>query len=164
VGSISEYASAIEADCSQYTILLVVLIDPLKAVQIGSYIAGVFAAFWAVLVYRSNSRRERARWAENLYSRFYEKEELKLVRDMLDCGPGDKQVAELVRSESAAWTDYLNFFEFVAYLQSSKQLSKQDVEALFRYYLDCLKKHPDAESYIRDKEKGYEYLQRILFE
>jgi hypothetical protein len=139
-----------------------VLIDSLKAVQIGSYIAGVFAAFWAVLVYRNNSRRERARWAENLYSRFYEKEELKQVRDLLDCSPGDEQVAELVRSEGAVWTDYLNFFEFVAYLQSSKQLSKQDVEALFRYYLDCLKSHPEAKAYIQNREKGYEYLRRIL--
>jgi hypothetical protein len=138
------------------------LIDPVRSVQIGSYVAGVFAAFWAVLVYRSNSRRERARWAENLYSRFYEKEELKQVRDLLDCGPGNAQVYELIRTESAAWTDYLNFFEFVAYLQSSKQLSKQDVDALFRYYLDCLSKHPEVKEYIRDKEKGYEYLRRIL--
>ena len=58
-------------------------LDPVKVVQIGSYVAGVFAAFWAVLVYRSNSRRERARWAEGLYARFYEKDELKRVRDTL---------------------------------------------------------------------------------
>ena len=141
---------------------MIVTTDALRLVQIGSYIAGVFAAFWAVLVYRSNSRRERARWAESLYARFYEREELKVVRDLLDCAVGDKQVAELVRSESSAWTDYLNFFEFMAYLQSSKQLSKRDVEALFRYYLDCLKKHPEVAAYIRNKEKGYEHLRRIL--
>lgn len=137
-------------------------LDPVKVVQIGSNVAGVFAAFWAVLVYRSNSRRERARWAESLYSRFYEKDELKRVRDLLDCEPGTRQVSEMVNVESSAWTDYLNFFEFVAYLQSSKQLSKHDVEALFSYYLECLKRHPEVVAYIRKKEKGYEYLRKVL--
>jgi hypothetical protein len=137
-------------------------LDAVRLVQVVSYIAGVFAAFWAVLVYRSNSRRERARWAESLYSRFYEKEELKRVRDLLDCTAGDPQVAQLVTVESSAWTDYLNFFEFVAYLQSSKQLSRKDVEALFSYYLGCLKRHPNVVGYIRNKEKGYEYLRRAL--
>jgi hypothetical protein len=88
----------------------------LKAVQIGAYGVGAISAAWAVAVYFSNARRERARWVENLYSRFYEKEELKTVRDLLDCATGNKEVSELVRSETAAWTDYLNFFELVAYL------------------------------------------------
>ncbi|HET7205769.1 MAG TPA: hypothetical protein VFI95_04235 [Terriglobales bacterium] len=137
-------------------------LDVVKVVQVGSYVAGVFAAFWAVLVYRSNSRRERARWAESLYSRFYEKDELKRIRDMLDCEAGAPHVSELVSAESSAWTDYLNFFEFVAYLQSSKQLSAHDVDALFSYYLDCLKSHPEVVAYIRDREKGYEYLRKVL--
>jgi hypothetical protein len=137
-------------------------LDVVKAVQIGSYIAGVFAAFWAVLVYRNNSRRERARWAEGLYSRFYEKDELKRVRDLLDCDAGTAEVAKLVTVESSDWTDYLNFFEFVAYLQSSKQLSKGDVDALFSYYLGCLKRHPEVVAYVRNKEKGYEFLSKVL--
>jgi hypothetical protein len=139
-------------------------VDLVKAVQIGSYIAGVFAAFWAVKVYRNNSRRERARWAEGLYSRFYEKDELKRVRDVLDCEAGTAEVAKLVTVESSDWTDYLNFFEFVAYLQSSKQLSKGDVDALFSYYLGCLKRHPEVVAYVRNKEKGYEFLSKVLLD
>jgi len=107
-------------------------VDIAKAVQMGSYIAGVFAAFWAVMVYQSNSRRERARWAESLYSRFFEREDLKHVRDLLDCNSGDPQVSELVTTETSSWTDYLNFFEFMAYLQTSKQLSGRDVQAPVR--------------------------------
>lgn len=137
--------------------------DVVRVIQAGSSVAAMIAAFWALVVYRSNSRRERARWAENLYSRFYEKEELKRVRDMLDCSAGDPDVARLVADESSAWTDYLNFFEFVAYLQLSKQLSQQDVEALFSYYLGCLKKHPEVAAYIRDPAKGYEKLRSQLF-
>ena len=77
-------------------------LDVVRVIQAGSSIAGITAAFWALWVYRSNSRRERARWAESLYSRFYEKEELKRVRDMLDCDAGEPQVSELVAKESAA--------------------------------------------------------------
>jgi hypothetical protein len=138
-------------------------LDVVKLIQTGSSIAGITAAFWALRVYHNNSRRERARWAEDLYSRFYEKEGLKQVRDMLDCDAGDAKVSRLVKEESSAWTDYLNFFEFVAYLESSKQLSRQDVEALFSYYLNCLKKHPEVAAYIRDPSKGYENLKRQLF-
>jgi hypothetical protein len=133
-----------------------------EAIQILSSIAGIVAAFWALWVYGNNSRRERARWAESLYTRFYEKAELKTVRDQLDCAAGDATVARLVTEETPALTDYLNFFEFVAYLQSSKQLSGTDVQALFGYYLDCLRRHKDVVGYIRNKEKGFEYLSKIM--
>jgi hypothetical protein len=139
------------------------------ATQIGYWIAGIVysitgtvAAIGALLVYRNNSKRERARWAETLYTRFFEKPELKTVRDQLDSASGDARVARLVSEESAALTDYLNFFEFVAYLESSKQLSKTDVRALFGYYLDCLQRHHDVVGYVQNKEKGFEYLGKIL--
>ena len=103
----------------------------LKVVQILSYLAGAFAAFWAVLVYRGNARRERARWAETLYSRFYVEPHLKTVRDLLDCSPDDPKVEDLVKKDSPDWTDYLNFFEFVQYLQVSKQLSEKRASAIW---------------------------------
>lgn len=125
-------------------------------------IVGTVAAIGALLVYRSNSKRERARWAEGLYTRFYERPELKTVRDQLDCVAGDAGVASLVSEESSTLTDYLNFFEFVAYLRSSKQLSEADVEALFGYYLNCLRRHREVVEYVRDKDKGFEYLRKIV--
>ena len=131
-------------------------------VQILSALATGVAAMGALLVYRTNSRRERARWAESLYARFFERPELKATRDKLDCAAGDPGVGQMVTEESAALTDYLNFFEFVAYLQSSKQLQESDVEALFGYYLDCLRKHREVVAYVRDQQKGFEYLSRML--
>ncbi len=132
-------------------------------VQILSALATAVAALGALIVYRMNSRRERARWAESLYARFFERTELKAMRDKLDCPPGDAGVRQLVAEESAALTDYLNFFEFVAYLESSKQLSETDVEALFGYYLECLKRHSEVAGYIRNHDKGFEYLRKELF-
>jgi hypothetical protein len=139
-------------------------LDTAKAIiQLVAPISGIVAVFWALWVYRSNSQRERARWAENLYARFYERAELKAVRETLDCEAGNALVADLVTEEPPALTDYLNFFEFVAYLQSSKQLSKEDVQALFSYYLGCLRRHKEVVAYIKNQEKGFEYLRKILF-
>lgn len=126
----------------------------LKGIQIISYIAGAAAAVSAVFVYRNNSRRERARWVESLYSRFFEKSELKQLRDALDCNANDEKVNVLVAEEGSAWTDYLNFFELVAYLQESRQVAAEDVKALFEYYIGCLKRHRAAIDYIRDETNG----------
>ncbi len=134
----------------------------LKIVQIFSYITGAFAAVCAFLVYRNNSRRERAKWVENLYSRFFERDELKKVRDTLDCPANDARVVALVDAERAKWTDYLNFFELVAYLQQSKQIEGADVKALFQYYLGCLKRHSTVLEYVRDQSKGFKYLRKLL--
>ena len=135
-----------------------------KGVQILSYMAGAAAAVSAVFVYRNNSRRERARWVEDLYSRFFEKGELKQVRDVLDCNSDDEKVNALVTEEGSAWTDYLNFFELVAYLHESKQVAREDVKALFEYYIGCLKKHKDVVAYIRNESKGFKHLRRMLQE
>ena len=78
---------------------------------------------------------ESARWAESLYTRFYEKPGLKTIRDQLDCAAGDATVARLVTVETPA---------------------------LFGYYLDCLRPHKDVVGYIRNTEKGFEYLSQIM--
>jgi hypothetical protein len=127
-----------------------------------SYLGPTAAAFWALFVYRNNARRERARWAESLYSRFFVEPDLKRVRDLLDCDPDDPNVEELVRNDGADWTDYLNFFEFVQYLQASRQLSDEDVQALFGYYIGCLKRHRATMAYISDRGKGFDYLRKLL--
>jgi hypothetical protein len=130
--------------------------------KVVSYVGPTIAAFWALYVYWSGARRERTKWAESLYSRFFEKKELKEIREVLDCKPGSPEVATLVTKESPEFTDYLNFFELVAYLEESKQLKAKDVTALFEYYLDCLKKHQAVMDYIRAKSNGFEHLRRLL--
>lgn len=105
------------------------VLDALKT--IAAFLALV-TAFVAYRVYRFNSRLECAKWLNTLYEKFYEKDELKKVRDILDCDGGESSaVEEPVRSESKEFTDYLNFFEFVAVLGKSKQLAKGGVEDLF---------------------------------
>ena len=62
---------------------------------LGTLIAGVFA----LCVYRSNSRLERARWASELYKSFYQEGKLKDIREKLDCVAGSDDVNQLVIEE-----------------------------------------------------------------
>ena len=124
-------------------------------------IVGALAALFAIYVYFGNSRLERARWLGSLYEKFYERNDLKEVREVLDCDKGDSpEINKLVDEESQRFTDYLNFFEFVAVLGKSGQLKQGEIEDLFRYYLDCLEKNRKVRDYIA--AKGYEHLDKLL--
>jgi hypothetical protein len=48
------------------------------------YIAASIAALGALFVYLKNSKFERAKWASQLYESFYQKDDLKDIRDKLD--------------------------------------------------------------------------------
>ncbi len=95
-----------------------------------------------------------------MYEKFYERGELKKVRDSLDCESNLEQVNELVLGGGSDFTDYLNFFEFVAILEHSKQLKRKEIEDLFGYYIGCLKRHDIVRRYV--KENGYERLDSLL--
>ena len=122
----------------------------------------VFTAIAALITYRSNSQRERAKWAVQLYEKFYEGEHYGRIRDELDCAADSAKVAALVEKESSAFTDYLNFFELVAFLAVTKQLSESDVLRLFQYYLHCLKRHKSVVKYLNDEDKGFEQLRGFI--
>jgi len=124
----------------------------------GTALAAGFAAF----VYRRNSALERAKWASSLYEKFYEATTLKQMRDRLDCLNELDSVNEIVIREEPAFTDYLNFFEFIAFLKASRQLKDSEIEALFGYYLNCLKRHDRVKQYISNPENGYEGIAKLL--
>ena len=104
----------------------------------------------------------RAKWASSLYEKFYEATTLKQMRDKLDCLNDVDLVNEIVIREDPAFTDYLNFFEFIAFLKASKQLKDSEIEAIFGYYLDCLNRHDRVKQYISNAENGYEGLAGLL--
>ena len=127
-----------------------------------SAVGTVLAAGFAAFVYHRNSTFERAKWASSLYEKFYEGTNLKQVRDKLDCLMDSDHVNEIVIREEANFTDYLNFFEFIAFLNASKQLKNSEIEVLFGYYLDCLNRHDRIKQYIANPENGYEGLAQLL--
>ena len=127
-----------------------------------SAVGTVLAAGFAAFVYYRNSAFDRAKWASSLYEKFYEATTLKQLRDRLDCSRDSDFVNEIVIREEAAFTDYLNFFEFIAFLKASKQLKDSEIEVLFGYYLDCLNRHDRVKQYISNPENGYEGLAKLL--
>jgi len=128
----------------------------------GAAIATAIVAISALYVYRKNSRLERARWASELYKDFYSQGNLKETRDKLDCPANSDVVNQLVIDQESEFTDYLNFFEYIVFLKNSKQLQDSEVEILFGYYLDCLKRHAVLRDYILDPKNGYEGLATLL--
>jgi hypothetical protein len=98
---------------------------------------------------------------KDLYDKFYEHSELKKVRDLLD-SDDHQQIRSIVAEEGPAFTDYLNFFEFLGYLLESKQIKAEEVRGLFDYYLRNLKRNEAVAAYIADPTKGFEKLQKLL--
>ncbi len=126
-------------------------------------IGTLIAAYFAYQVYKNNSNLERAEWLASVYEKFYEKDDLKEIREILDCDDEiSLEITKLIRDESAKFTDYLNFFEFVAFLKKENQLKLSEVDALFGYYLDCLNRRGDIRQYIL--KRGYELLDELLKE
>lgn len=132
------------------------------AVEIVSLALAFATAVPAVVTYRSNSRRERAKWAVQLYEKYYELSGYRTIRELLDCGADSQQIRELVDRESPEFTDYLNFFELVLYLSETGQVSRSDVLSLFQYYLGCLRRHNAVMAYLNNKTKGFERLREFL--
>jgi len=83
------------------------------------------------------------------------------VRDLLD-SDDHQQIRSIVAEEGPAFTDYLNFFEFLGYLLESKQIKAEEVRGLFDYYLRNLKRNEAVAAYIADPTKGFEKLQKLL--
>jgi hypothetical protein len=136
--------------------------DVKTIVEIVFYMVAIVGGLLAVRTYRQNQSLERSRWASSLYEKFYEKFDLKGVRRILDCSANAKEVEDFVKGEPPELTDYLNFFEHVAYLVRQNQVRRSDAEAYFDYYFSCLKRHPSVLRYVQDKSNGYEYLAEFL--
>lgn len=128
-----------------------------------SALAASAGALGALRIYRQKAALDRAKWLSSLYSRFYEAPDLKRIRKTLDENlPNAPQIVELVQAEDADLTDYLNFFELMAYLESCGQLRLRDIAALFDYYLRLLSKHKDVRKYVQEDRNGYGYLKKLM--
>ena len=79
-----------------------------------------------------------------------------------DSKPAQEQLAIYIQKQPPEFTDFLNFFELVAYMGSQKTLSESDVEALLGYYLQLLTDKSNLRDYIRDRKNSFENLNELL--
>src|SRR5438552_3609786 len=93
-------------------------------VEILSGVVTFMAAVWAAMTFRRKMLTEHAQWVTKLYEKFYEKENLKEIREILD-RPVDQHKIDVVTETSALsddartrrkqqrlqskFADYLNF-------------------------------------------------------
>jgi hypothetical protein len=129
-----------------------------------SLVLATGGAFVALLTYWKNANTRRAEFLWNLHKFFFVDETYKTVRRVFD--DTSEQAAtkrhEFVNAEPEEFTDFLNFFELVAYLNERKNLSRRDVKALLGYYLTLLERYPYIREYIRDPKNGFEQLDSLL--
>ncbi|MBI5915388.1 MAG: hypothetical protein HY842_08425 [Bacteroidetes bacterium] len=123
-----------------------------------------------VWTFRRNAKVKRAEWLYILYQKFYENENLKSVKSDLVYHPGKFYVMNLPNEEISKnpekmqfvekVDDFLNFFEFIGSLHSIKQIKTEEVEMLFKYYLDKIKSNKHLSNYLVGD--GYENLDKLL--
>lgn len=129
-------------------------------------IVGVVSAGFAVRTYERNTRTKAAEFLMSLHKAFFVDGTYQPMKDLLDCDGAEEEekLAKAVAEQSAAFTDFLNFFELVAYLTEIDTLTTDDTEALLGYYLDKLVEAPAVWGYVRRSSTGFENLRRLLAE
>lgn len=133
-------------------------------VQTCSYLVGAIVALWSLRQYFRNSARERIRWLFDLYHRFYEDASLKQMRIRIDWGDTGFVSEEKDRQLMQEFDDYLNFFEFLAYLLKRGEIKHEEVLAMFDYPLRRIAEDRAVSKYVLRPEYGYEELRDLLKE
>jgi hypothetical protein len=118
----------------------------------------------AAISYRSQQRIKRAEWLKSLYEKFFENSTYKEVRVWLDYGYLHDRLTigdpGIIRANEEMFTDFLNFFEFIAVLNARAHLSLDQVYDVFDYYLKKIKSDPDCQNWI--ERYGFEKLRGLL--
>jgi hypothetical protein len=137
-------------------------------------LAAILGGSLALIDYRARVVAEKSKWALQLYEKLFEEGQLKEVRRQLDYGD-TKEIKELIKADEEGrefsegqqgkfdrFTDYLNFFELVARLKAIGQLTDEDINATFDYYLRLLTKqrNPEIRQYLT--REGFENLGKLL--
>jgi len=138
----------------------------------------IYAVIHGVEEYRDRTNAERLRWLSQLQAEFFEGRTFSFIRRKVDYDELDDVMNLLHRDDDPnakfeseekelfdKFTDYLNFFEFIAYLYYEKQMLRKDVEALFDYYLRRLveiRQADDLLAYL--KRNNFENLSKLLVE
>lgn len=113
----------------------------------------------ALFVYYRDYLRKKAEWMHQLYVKFFENDHFKKVRRTMDHkGITDDWLKNEANEEHLV--DYLNFFEYIASLHTMGQISQEEIERMFDYYLRLISERPVVRTYVKDW--GFEDLDRLL--
>jgi len=152
----------------------------------GNFLAGAgafilaFAAIWtgrqALQEYKARRVNEETRWLTELFQHFYEDKRYHAIRQRIDYEDlsgllalieKDKQEKPQFEPEERdlfdKFTDYLNFFEYIAHLSEKNILNREQIRVMFDYYLErmaTVDKSGKLLEYV--KTNGFETLYKLL--
>ncbi|HEX3556111.1 MAG TPA: hypothetical protein VIA62_23070 [Thermoanaerobaculia bacterium] len=96
----------------------------------------------------------------DLYQRFWEQKTLRGMRIRIDVGHTGFVKEDTDLDLLGELDDYLNFFEFIAYLWKRRELKLKEVRAIFEYPLQMIARDQAVLGYI--SQYGYDELGGLL--
>ena len=133
-------------------------------IKLAAGTGALVAVIVAVVNYRAQTRLKQAEWLKSLFEKFFENTNYKEVRMRLEYGQlhgrlavEDQQLREINEEK---FTDFLNFFEFIAVLHARKHLTAEQVYDVFDYYLKKIKSDEDCQLWIN--QYSFEKLKALL--
>ncbi len=131
-------------------------------IDIISKVAAAIGIVIAALSYRNQTKTKRSEWLKELFEKFYESDNYKEVRKWVDFDMLDSELAaDSNYQKEEKLTDFLNFFEFIATLEKLNQLSILEIQQLFAYYLEAIRKSARCMQYVNDY--GFKNLSKLLY-
>ncbi len=126
------------------------------------YLVAIAATIGSVITFYQNSKRERARWLFDLFQHFYEGEEHKMIRALIESGKTEFAAKEADEELLQKLDNYLNFFVFLHFLYKRRILKKEEILRLFDYPLRQIAQNPAIRRYALKPEYGYEEIKDLL--
>lgn len=127
----------------------------------------ISGGLFTIYTYWKNSKLKRSEWLYNLYEKFYEKDNYKRIRYIIDY----ERVEDIKRLKKGVvydcedelveeLVDYLNFFEFIASLWTMKQLTSKEIAMVFEYYILRIYDHDFIVNFLNDE--GFKQLPLLV--
>ncbi|MGY6550935.1 MAG: gamma-glutamylcyclotransferase family protein [Erythrobacter sp.] len=137
----------------------------------------VTAAFWAVYSFRQSKRAEAARWVKELFGEFFFNSNFDEVRDLIEFGY-ERQLKPVLlamllgralpdfsaeeRRLLRELDNFLNYLEYVLYLESMGHIETDDREAIFNYWTGVLADDDHALVRLYCRQYGYERVAALV--
>lgn len=137
----------------------------------------VTAAFWAVYSFRQAKRAEAARWVKELFGEFFFNPSFDEVRDLIEFGY-ERQLKPVLlgmllgralpdftleeRRLLKELDNFLNYLEYVLYLETMGHIDTDDREAIFNYWTGVLADDDHALVRLYCTQYGYERVAALV--
>jgi len=124
-------------------------------------VGAVFGAGWAIYNYIQSRRHEAAIWLQGIYKDFYLASRFTEIRKILEYRYKelvDPLLLKRIHEPSASITTteeallceldtFLNYFEFILFLEKQHRVSRKDRQAMLEYWLNLLRQHENLKCY-----------------